>query len=1774
MTLLILSFLSKHRFTLLKSKLVHLFLILVAMLISNSASPQVIADFTTISANSGCGSLVVEFQDLSTGAPNTWLWDFGNGNSSVLKNPTAIYSSPGVYDVTLTTSNSITNDSKSYNGLINVFNSPISEFTINSLVNGCMPLLVDFEDISLTNNSIVNWQWDFGDGGASSSQNPIYDYTSDGNFSVSLIVTDANGCQSLSTQLNSIDVYKMPVANFLADISFSCNPTELVTFTNNTLGLANYSWIFGDGITSNLVNPSHNYALGVYSVSLIANVGTCIDTFVRNNYIEIGAELNSDFIADVSSGCENLLVNFSDITSNNPDSWFWEFGDGGTSVLQNPSHLYLDEGVYDVNLTTSRGGQCLNSNVFPGAIVVFSKPDIQLSSDTNYGCTLPFAVEFTDQTVNSVSWNWDFGNGITSTLANPSALYVNYGNYDVSLKVVNTKGCVKTKIFSNFIEVEKIIIDVTASELSGCFPFDINLLGSTNSIRPILDWNWSFGDGNSANIQNPIHQYTTAGLFDVSLSIVNDYGCIENKIFPDFVKVYEIPDADFHANPIISCVGQSINFSDLSISNSLITNWLWDFGDGNISNLQHPIHQFQLTDNYDVTLIVGSNSCTDTFVIQNYIDIIEPTAIFSENYSCDNPLQVKFANLSIGADNIFWDFGDGNTSNQINPIHNYAIKGDYNVSLKVSNNITGCTHEYIKPIKLTIPKASFDYLINANNGFEDSIGCAPKTVFLNNTSEDMAYYKVMWSDGYVGYGIVDHLLTSAGQFDVIMIVTDIHACKDTFTYDNMYTINDVVADFGIVNVLGCDSMLVDFEDLSSPSSSVFWNFGDGGNSNANDPDHIYYTEGFFDVTLYAESVAGCKDTLERLEYIHFQYPSANFSSNIQDICPSDIVQFSNLSDGVGITSAWDFGDGTQSSQINPSHVFNNNGQFDVILLVTDSFGCSNTTISSDYIKVHNPTANFVTGNLSSNCPPLISNFNDLSSSDVVYWEWLFGDGGSSALSNPSHLFSASGIFDVALIVENSIGCRDTVLKNGLISISGPMGTFSISDSLICKGESVLFIPSVVNVDNFLWDFGNGIISTDSFPSLIYATDGEFTPILIIENSSGCQFTINNSDTIKVGSLSIDAGIDVEICEGEQVQLLALGNATQFTWMPVFGLNNPNLSNPIANPISDITYFIKLSDGLCEVIDSVFIKVNNEVPLPTFNSINHCEGDTIQFSGNSGLLSANISWEWSFGSSIQSPLQQLPLGTNAIQLIVINLDNNCSDTIVQHVVIYPLPEAEFASLEKCLAETSNFINTSSANVVSWEYNMADGIGVSFLENPTYTYTSAGIFYPNLVVTSDFGCTDEFIRRVEINELPIADFLVENNCVGEENNFFDISTISNGIISNWEYNFGDGTINGLSSNEQHQYTLAGSYNVTLNVISEKGCEGTIVKETFVFDSPIVDFMSEQFCFGTPTYFADYSALSNGSIIKSEWEFGDDLGNTIFQHPSYTYGNPGIYSVNLTVTSDLGCVSSLIRDIIITKPPIADFSTDANTCLGDETRFIDQSISVSSTIISWEWNIGDGTVLAIQNPTHQYKYAQNFDVTLSVVSEEGCKHDTTIVNAVKVFDNPLADFNASTYNTTELTSQINFYNNSLGANSYFWNFDNGVTSSELNPIIDFLDIRAFDVLLHVISADGCEDDIIKTINITPEFALYTPSAFTPNGDGDNDVFLAEGNGVDSFEMQVFDRWGGIVFESSDIEYGWNGLDASDNIVGLGIYVFHISAYDYNGKLWVYNGELNLMR
>jgi gliding motility-associated-like protein len=1669
----------------------HLFLVLIAMLVSFSATPQVTADFTTITSTTGCGSLVVEFKSLSLGSPTSWLWDFGNGNTSTLEDPIAIYNTAGNYNVVLKVSDGVTTDIKVAASYIKVHAEPTAALQAVSVVNGCMPLNTSFEDLSNTNTSIVSWQWDFGDGGSSNIQNPDYTYVADGLYSVSLSVVDVNGCQNLISEIDLVKIDKMPIADFTADITFSCNSSELVSFSNNSVFASTFLWDFGDGTISSLQNPVHVFSPGVYTVALSAKEGSCMHNLAITALIEVVESLSPDFTVNTNSGCEGLNVNFSDVTNNNPNTFLWEFGDGAISTLQNPIHIFDSVGIYDITLTTSISGQCATSVIFPAEIEVFAKPVVSFVSNTILGCSIPFSVAFTDNTIDVVSWSWDFG------------------------------------------------------------------------------------DGNFSNIQNPSNIYTTSGVFDVSLSVVSNDGCISSIAFPNYMSVDESPIVNFNAFPIVSCTGENINFSDFS---SLATNnWKWNFGDGSSSNTQSPTHQYLLNGVYDVSLIAGINSCKDTLVFNNYIKIIEPTAIFEEVYNCNNPLKVEFENLSIGADNVFWDFGDGTTSNLLNPIHTFLNLGIHNISLSVNNNLTGCNHVFSKEIKLTQPIAEFDYLINASNSYLDSVGCTPKRVYLDNQSQDWSFYRVLWSDGYIGHSRIDHLLTDAGMFDVTMIVVDIHGCKDTAIIEDMYHMLDVAIDFGVLDISGCDSMLVEFEDFSNhPFAWVKWDFGDGGNSTINNPQHIYYNEGFYDVTLYTQSIYGCRDTLKRLEYIKFQHPTANFTSSDEDICVGEQVQFSNLSLGIGISSVWDFGDGISSNLLHPNHEFIANGLYNINLIVMDSFGCSNNLSLDNHIKVLSPIANFSALGLASNCPPLISDFTNLSSSDASFFEWNFGDGNISSVENPSHLFLNSGLFDVSLIVENSFGCKDTLLQNSFVDMSGliPVGSFIVSDTLICKDDIVSFVPTVVNTDNFFWDFGNGVISNDSIATAIYSNTGIFMPTLIIENSSGCQLTVNSDDTIKVNEVIVDAGIDVEICEGESVQLNAVGNGSIVNWTPANALSSANTNSPQANPTASVLYYINHTDGLCTAVDSVFVYVHNDVPNATFTAANFCDGDLTSFVANSGLTTANNSYMWNFGQNGQLVNAVLNIGNNNVALIIENLNNSCKDTLEQNITIFPKPVADFllSDTEVCLGDSVSFIDNSSSVTPIWFYNFGDSIGVSLSQNPSYTYMSPGVFNVAFNITSDMGCEDNIVKTVIIHELPIVDFAIENHCEGDGNIFINLSSALNSGIALVEYDFNDGGIS-IDSMVAHIFNGYGLFEVSLTATSNKGCSNSKIKTAEVFPNPIVNFVASQFCGGDPTIFNNLSFVKNADIISYNWIFGLE-GSSVVKNTMHTFSSSGVFDVSLLVASDRGCKSMLSKKISIHKSPSVNFKVLSDICLGDESKIFYLSSVNNANVIEWNYNFGDGNYSAEQNPMHIYKHPAVFDVSLEVISSEGCRNDTIIPAIIEVHSSPIADFQVSSLFESELSPEINFFNNSEGAIFFEWNFDNGDYLFEESPTYSFSEPQIYNVVLTATNSFGCSSEMIKPIQINPEHTFFVPDAFTPDGDGLNDMFASQGKRISSFEMQVFDRWGGVVFESASINLGWDGNNSSGEQLSEGIYLYCIALYDINERLWVYNGELKLMR
>ena len=320
-----------------------------------------VTNFIADMAN-GTSPLTVGFTDQSTGSPTSWLWDFGDGNTSTVQNPGYTYTIPGIYSVNLTATNAGGSTTQNKAGYITVtapVSSPIADFTAN-VTNGTSPLTVGFTDQST--GSPTSWLWDFSDGNTSTVQNPVYTYTIPGIYSVNLTATNAGGSttQNKAGYITVTAPVSSPIADFTANVTNGTSPLA-VGFTDQSTGsVTSWLWDFGDGNTSTVQNPVYTYTIpGIYSVNLTAtNVGGST-TQNKAGYITVTAPVSppvTDFIANMTNGTSPLAVGFTDQSTGSPTSWLWDFGDGNTSTVQNPVHVFNLTGAYTVSLTATNAG--------------------------------------------------------------------------------------------------------------------------------------------------------------------------------------------------------------------------------------------------------------------------------------------------------------------------------------------------------------------------------------------------------------------------------------------------------------------------------------------------------------------------------------------------------------------------------------------------------------------------------------------------------------------------------------------------------------------------------------------------------------------------------------------------------------------------------------------------------------------------------------------------------------------------------------------------------------------------------------------------------------------------------------------------------------------------------------------------------------------------------------------------------------------------------------------------------------------------------------------------------------------------------------------------------------------------------------------------------------------------------------------------------------------------------------------------------------------------
>ncbi len=733
----------------------------------------------------------------------------------------------------------------------------------------------------------------------------------------------------------------------------------------------------------------------------------------------------------------------------------------------------------------------INSISCLGPCGVPQPPVAAFEGNPTSGCT-PLVVSFDDESLNNpTSWSWTFEGGSppTSSNQNPTVTYNNAGDFNVSLTVSNAQGS-NTFTINNYIVVSEepfADFDYSVDELEVDFQ---NLSANATS------YFWDFDDGGTSTLTNPIHIYDEDGTYTVTLTATNECG---SDVFVQVIEIITVPTAFFSSDIVEGCNPIEVEFINLSSENAQFFEWSFPGGSPPTSFAFEPIVLYEIPGSYNVSLTVLNEAGEDVQTINNYITVLpQPNAEF--NYTT-NGLQVNFNSLGSEGDTFLWNFGDGGISSNENPVHTYASSGVYIVILTVSND---CGSNVLQ-LNVTVTGAP-EALFNSSTQY----GCSPLVVqFTNQSGGAPTSFSWVFEGGSPGTSNQQNPVvtyTAPGSFDVELTVSNVTGSDVLFLSNYIEVESPTVSDFDFF----VNGSLASFINNSTNTTGSNWNFGDGNVSNDSDPNHIYFLDGVYTVTLISSGICG-PDTSTSQVTIQ-TLPQAEFSFTQNGSCTPVTVVFENESSPNATSFAWSFpgGNPSTSSLENPSISYPNEGVFDVMLIAFSPAG-SDTLLWNELISVGAaPDAAFLLSNVQTTVTL------DNESVGAESYLWLFGDGETSTDPNPEHTYASFGTYTISLIAMNSCGNDTLEIVIELSTI--PNAFFGYSDHSGCAPFEVSFIDQSQNSPTFwFWSFegGNPATSDIQNPTVVYTVPGSYNVFLQATNSQGTDVLLLN-DLIQVG----------------------------------------------------------------------------------------------------------------------------------------------------------------------------------------------------------------------------------------------------------------------------------------------------------------------------------------------------------------------------------------------------------------------------------------------------------------------------------------------------------------------------------------------------------------------------------------------------------------------------------------------------------------------------------
>ncbi len=713
---------------------------------------------------------------------------------------------------------------------------------------------------------------------------------------------------------------------------------------------------------------------------------------------------------------------------------------------------------------------------------------------------------------------------------------------------------------------------------------------------------------------------------------------------------------------------------------------------------------------------------------------------------------------------------------------------------------------------------------------------------------------------------------------------------------------------------------------------------------------------------------------------------------------------------------------------------------------------------------------------------------------------------------------------------------------------------------VCAGDCAVVTASTTGGTGpytYLWSPGGA--TTQSIAVFPNATTNYTVAVTDAANHTATAtvtVTVNQPPSLTIVSSPASCG-----ASNGSATVTASGGTGTYTyyWSPVGG------SGSGINGLSAGTYWVEVTDAHgCKQSDTVVV-TNSGGPIVSITSGNaSCNGlsdGTAMASVTGGISPYTYTWLPSGGN-----------GASATNLIAGNYTVNVNDALgclSSQTVSIGQPAAINASTT--VTSTACNGNTGSATVA-----VTGGAGnytcLWLPGNQTTTnITNLAVGVYTVTVSDANGCSVNVTATVSSPGSPTVNVLSQTNVLCKGGTDGSASIAANG--GNPPYTYLWSPAGGTASTATG--LPAGNYSVT--VTDASGC--VQLKTLNISEPPVLSAVASvsggPACAGKPV---QLNCTVNGGTPAYSflWNPGNLTGNAVQVSPFTTI----VYSV--TVSDAKACTTNVSVSVAVKPAPVAALEASSTSgCAPLCVTFTDKStVVVPDVINSWIWDFGDGTVVASNgNTSHCYTLPGDKSVSLSVLSSNGCAAKVSMPAYIHVFAPPVANFQSDPVKPTTIDPYVQFLNYSGNAVSYYWNFgdENNSTSTASNPSFSFSGEDCYTVQLIALSSDGCKDTNTQQVCILPETAIYVPNSFTPNHDGQNDIFKPEGTGISNtgYELMIFDRWGNMIFKTDDLHKGWDGTIGNGKEVALiDVFIWKVNARDVLGKYYRMTGTVSLLK